>query len=131
MSRRERILTIIGILGLIIIGGFFIAKQAASEPHQFSTGLQLQTTISGGEDSKVLEAAYQAYIAAVIDVSWASASEECTGTPDFDLITNRVIKFLEETKDNQLNVTPAWILIGAAVRVSYPGCFAMTNEVGI
>lgn len=130
MNPIERFLAVF-IFGLILLGGFFIAKQAASEPHTFSNGLHLQGLIQDSEESKVAEAALQGYIGAVIDMAWTVADESCTGTPDYDAIEKQVVSFAQHMADRKLAITPAWMLVVVAIKTEYPVCYAGGSEMGL
>lgn len=119
----ERLLTIV-IFIVLFFGGFFIALKASSAPHTFSTGLNLQAMVQDAEDSKVSSALLQGYVSAIIDVAWATASsDECVGTPDYDKVNAKLTEILKTVPDKRLAITPAWMLVGLALRFEYPICF--------
>jgi hypothetical protein len=126
----ELILAVI-IFSLCVLGGFFIAKKAAAEPHVFANGLHLQGMVQDAADSKIAEARLQGYVGGLIDVAWVSADSSCTGTPDYTKIVDLLTEILSGTKDQRLSVSPAWFLVATAIRFSYPACFAGEEEVSL
>jgi hypothetical protein len=119
---------IFGLIGLALV---LIAMQASAEPHVFANGLHLQGMVQDAEDSKVAEARLQGYVGGLIDVAWVSADSSCTGTPDYTKIADLLAEILKGTKDQQLSVSPAWLLVATAIRFSYPACFAGEAEVSL